>query len=182
MEEKERLWKFILSWESVKFVNDPRDRGGATKMGITLNTWKAYGYDKNKDGKINAEDIKLLSENDAKKIFYEKFWNRYKADKINDANIANLLVDWLWNGGIYAITKVQSFFGLKSDGIVGEMTIAAINKGEGHATFNKLWKLRADYYKSLNNPTFYNGWMNRLNSIQYGKLICRDKKTIIKIE
>ena len=37
---------FIFKWEGTSFVNDPNDRGGATKMGVTLSTWKKVGYDK----------------------------------------------------------------------------------------------------------------------------------------
>ena len=35
----------IFKWEG-SFVNDPVDRGGATKMGVTLSTWRQVGYDK----------------------------------------------------------------------------------------------------------------------------------------
>lgn len=51
----------ILKWEGEsKFTNDPLDRGGATKYGITLNTLQSNHYDINHDGKINTEDVKSL--------------------------------------------------------------------------------------------------------------------------
>ena len=33
-------------------------------MGITIATWKAVGYDKDGDGDIDAQDIKLLTKAD----------------------------------------------------------------------------------------------------------------------
>jgi len=42
-------------------VNDPADLGGATNKGVTLSTWQKQGYDKNGDGKIDVEDLKLIT-------------------------------------------------------------------------------------------------------------------------
>jgi lysozyme family protein len=50
----------IARWEG-GFVNDKFDKGGATNMGITLATWKQVGYDKDGDGDIDEQDIKLLN-------------------------------------------------------------------------------------------------------------------------
>lgn len=43
------LAPFIFSFEGV-YGNDPIDRGGATKYGVTIATWKRLGYDKDRDG------------------------------------------------------------------------------------------------------------------------------------
>lgn len=171
MAKAEILRPFILSWEG-GYVNDPRDRGGATNMGITIATYKALGrWDNNKDGKIDVKDLKLLTMKQWDAIFKVNFWNRWKADEIKSQSIANLLVDWVWNSGKYGITNAQIALGVTPDGIVGSRTIAAINNFPNERElFNKLWKARADYYKRQNQPEFYKGWMNRLNGIRYGVL------------
>ena len=43
MAKLEPLAKFILSFEG-GYVNDPKDRGGATNMGVTIATWKVQGH------------------------------------------------------------------------------------------------------------------------------------------
>ena len=58
MAKVELLAPKILQWEG-GFVNDPTDHGGATNMGVTIATWKQVGYDKDGDGDIDVDDIRL---------------------------------------------------------------------------------------------------------------------------
>lgn len=62
MADSSKLVPFILSWETDKYTNNKKDKGGPTKYGITLATWRKVGYDKNGDGVLNEEDVKLLTE------------------------------------------------------------------------------------------------------------------------
>lgn len=178
----EVLAPFILSWEG-GFVNDPRDRGGATNKGVTIRTWQRQGYDKNGDGRIDVRDLKLITDADATRIMRLNFWNRWNADEIEDQSIANLLVDWVWGSGKYGITIPQRLLGVKPDGIIGAMTINAINGQDAHVLFKKLWLRRKQYLERLvaNNPlqkVFLSGWLRRLRGIQYGSLKYNNDKII----
>ena len=179
MAEAKILKPFILAWEG-GFVNDPRDKGGATNKGITMATYKALvRCDNNKDGRIDVEDLKQLTEKQWDAVFKVNFWNKWKADEIKSQSIANLLVDWYWNSGRYGITNPQMVLGVQPDGIVGPRTIAAINNYPNEKElFVKLWQARAKFYKRQNKPEFYKGWMNRLNAIQYGKLLDKRGKNL----
>ena len=184
MARLETLWPFILSWEG-GFANVPGDRGGATKYGVTISTWKAQGYDKDGDGDIDVNDLKLITPEDAMRICRLNFWNRWKADQINNQSIANILVDWVWGSGKYGITIPQQMLGVKPDGVVGPKTIAALNAQNPRDFFYKLWQRRKKYLYDIcvNRPAnykFLDGWLNRLQGIQYGSLTCntRPKKTV----
>jgi len=93
-----KLVPFILKWEG-GFVDDPLDKGGATNKGITLNTWKSFGYDKNKDGVIDVKDLKLLEIKDFTIILKDRYWDKWKENSIDNQAIANVLVDWYWHSG-----------------------------------------------------------------------------------
>jgi lysozyme family protein len=169
----EKLAPIVAKWEG-GFVNDPLDKGGATNMGITLNTWKLLGYDKDNDGDIDAQDIKLLSKEDFK-VILRKYWNKWNADEIKNQSIANILVDWYWGSGKWGIVIPQRILGVVQDGSVGPMTIAALNKAiekDARALFDSLFRARERFYEDIvrSNPSqkrFIKGWKNRLNDFKY---------------
>lgn len=165
----------ILKWEGgSKFTNDPLDRGGATKYGITLNTLISNNYDINHDGKVNVDDVKALQLEDFKKILKKQYWDRWQADNINNQSIANLLVDWLWGSGVNGIKIPQRLLGVPADGIVGQKTINALNSANQKDIYNKVWQARKEFYLKIvkNNPSqskWLRGWLNRLNDLKFSE-------------
>src|SRR5512133_3253684 len=115
----------ILAFEG-GFVNDPADRGGVTNMGVTLSTWRKVGYDKDCDGDIDADDIRMLSKADAISVLKGNYWNCWKADQITNQSIAEILVDWLWSSGKWGIVIPQRLVKVSEDGIVGPATLYAL--------------------------------------------------------
>ena len=128
------LAPFILSWEG-GYNKTKGDRGGATNKGVTLETWRRYGYDKNGDRVINEKDVMLITEADAvNRILRPVYWNKWRADEIQCQAIANLVVDWYWNSGIYGIKIPQKVLGVTIDGSVGAKTLAAITPTSASST------------------------------------------------
>lgn len=175
MAKLEPLAKFILSYEG-GYVNDPHDLGGATNRGVTIATWKAQGYDKNGDGRIDVEDLKQISVEDAVGIMRKNYWNRWKADGIEDQSLANALVDWTWASGANGIIIPQKLLGVTADGIVGPKTLAALNNVYAPVFFEQLRKRRLRFIDGIirNRPEqkrFMEGWYRRVNAINYGYLV-----------
>lgn len=182
MAKLEPLAKFILSFEG-GFVNNPNDRGGATNRGVTISTWRAQGYDKDGDGDIDVQDLKLITAEDATAIMRKNYWNRCKADDIKNQSIANILVDWYWSSGKPAITITQKLLGVTADGVIGPKTIAVINNQVPAYFFDRLKERRRKYIDGIvaNNPSqkcFLAGWYRRLNAINYGFLVDNRTKRI----
>lgn len=177
MAKSEILKPFILSWEG-GFANIKGDRGGATNKGITIATYRSvFGKER------TVEDLKTITDIEWQHIFKSLFWNKWKADEIHSQSIANLLVDWAWNSGErYGIRIPQRVLGVKIDGIVGPKTIAAINNYPNERElFAKLWHEREDFFRRIavgSQKKFLKGWLNRLDGIRYGKLICNGGKVI----
>lgn len=166
MADSKILAPFILSWEG-GFANHPKDPGGATMKGVTLDTFRSvYGRDK------GVADLKKITDEQWQHIFKKVYWDRWKADQIKSQSLANLLVDWVWASGKHGITKVQQLLGVEADGIVGPKTLTALNSKNPAQFFDIVWQRRKRFVETCKeNATFGRGWMNRLNAIQYGYLL-----------
>lgn len=145
------------------YANHPNDAGGCTNMGITIGTYRSvFGQDK------TCEDLKQLSRQDAATIYKSLYWDKCKADSITDDAVAWLFVDFAVNSGVRtAVRKIQTLVGTTPDGLMGNMTLRAINKCQD--LYGKLMDARKEYYDILvtNKPTqkvFYKGWLNRLKN------------------
>lgn len=166
---------FVIKWESDKYANNVGDKGGPTKYGITLDTWKHVGYDKNGDKKIDANDVKLLDKNDFMLVLKKNFWDKWKADNIKNQSIAEIVVDWLWASGKWGIIYPQRILGVKDDGIVGNKTIAALNNYPNQEKlFNLIKAARLQFVDNIvkRNPSqkkWINGWKNRINDFKFQK-------------
>ena len=169
------LAPFILSWEG-GFSNHPNDKGGATNKGVTIATWRQVGYDKDGDGDIDVDDLRLITEDDAmNRVMKPHYWNRWQADRIQSQSIANIDVNWVWASGKHGITRVQRILGVTPDGIVGEKTLAALNARNPRELFDAIKRDREAFIESIirSNPSqavFRKGWLKRLGYIKYGSL------------
>lgn len=142
-------------------------------MGVTLSTWKAIGYDKDGDGRITQNDLDRMTEEDLyTRILKPHFWDLWKADRIDNQSVANLLVDWVWGSGSWGIVIPQRILNVKADGVVGNVTLSALNAAIQKELFKSIWYERKIYLLNLvvKDPTqkvFLKGWLNRLNDMKY---------------
>lgn len=163
------------------FVNDPRDSGGATNYGISLRFYRQV--------KPNATvaDIRNLTKDDAKQVYYQTWWIPNKFGDINDQTIATKIFDLAINMGSSQAFKITqrainstSNSNLVVDGVFGAKSLAAINQYTTTEQQQKLITAISDqawkFYQQViaNNPknsAFSKGWFNRAYSIGVAKSI-----------
>lgn len=112
------------------YVNDPDDPGGATNFGVTIGTMRALGMDLNRDGRIDATDVKALTRAQAEQIFVEHYFRRPGLSQLPQAVQASVF-DMYVNAGANAVKILQKLvtrmgFPAAADGVVGPKTVAAV--------------------------------------------------------
>ena len=138
------------------YVNDPNDRGGETKYGISKRAFPNV-------------DIKNLTLEKAKEIYRENYWKKILGDDIKNQRIANEILDMVVNMGVKGGVKlVQQVVGSYIDGIFGPHTLKAVNNFENEELFMcklKIARIR-EYVDLCNKESMYReylrGWLNRV--------------------
>ncbi|CUU74367.1 glycosyl hydrolase 108 family protein [Campylobacter hyointestinalis] len=104
--------------------------------------------------------------------FYKtNFWDMMKLDNIHSQKIADEMFCFGVNAGVATSVKIaQKLVGIECDGVIGAMTISALNACD-EARFDNLFDmLEMEHYEKLiaKNPrlsVYHNGWNNRANKI-----------------
>jgi len=158
---------FILRWEG-GYVNDPDDPGDETKYGIS------------KRANPNL-DIKNLTIEQAKEIYYRDYWLKAHCDKLESisARLAFIQFNTAVNAGIRRanITLQKSInrqLPIVVDGIVGPKTLKALKRINADLCFDTYCMMLTSFYthlvnKRINLRKFFRGWMNRVvDAYEYG--------------
>ena len=134
-----------------------------TNRGVTPNALADYrGVD---PSTITVDDIKNVSDEEARDIFLQKYYFANGLDRLPQHLQANVL-DMYVNSGTNAISILQDMLGVERDGILGPETLQAL---ENSNITNQMYaERRIEYYNRVarNNPSqrrFLQGWLNRAN-------------------
>ena len=144
------------------YVNHPADPGGETNMGISKRSYPNV-------------DIKNLTVEQAKDIYYRDFWQTGPYDKIAAAPLAEKVFNTAVNAGNsrafkllqHAVNKCGG--NVTVDGAVGPKTLVAVNSIDGQKLLAAYREAQADFYKGLvaadpSKSVFLKGWLNRAAS------------------
>lgn len=138
------------------YVNDPEDPGGATNYGVTIGTMKSLGLDLNKDRRVDATDVRMLTRAQAQQIFVEHYFRRPRLSDLPPAVQASVF-DMYVNAGTNAVKILQRLvarmgFSATADGVIGPQIVAAAHDAAAAAPdhFADAYGIaRRNYYYSL---------------------------------
>lgn len=163
----------VLNVEGRNFTDHPNDAGGPTKFGITQATLAAY-----RGTKSTAEDVKNLQEDEAKRIYKVRYFDRMNLGFVEDHRKVLCLMDQGVNRGTgTAITMAQVMMNRQSgaklaeDGVLGPKTRAAIDSLDAHFFCREYIQLAQHGYVDIvkrkeSQLVFLTGWMNRTHILQ----------------
>ena len=117
-------------------------------------------------------DMKSITKVEAESIYLQFFWNKNLGNKIKSQSVANTVIDHQVNSGRGIRLSQQVLndrFGksLAVDGIMGPNTLKALNSVNSEIFVDQYNLARRQYYISIDNPTFINGWLIRLKKFAY---------------
>ena len=129
----------------------------------------AYGGNIEKISRVLYASENLRAE--VRRFYKEAYWNRMRLSEVESQLKANEIFIFGVNVDVRPAVRVtQQLVGVVNDGIVGEQTLAAINRYD-EAKFDKQFdRAELQYYNNLieKNPKFRiyaNGWRNRAQAV-----------------
>ncbi|MEM7750432.1 MAG: glycosyl hydrolase 108 family protein [Pseudomonadota bacterium] len=145
------------------FVDHPEDPGGATNMGITFNTLKAWRHPE----KVTVADVRNLAKEEAEQIYRANYWNALSCDDL-PGGVDLVVFDFGVNAGTGRSAKtLQRLVGVKDDGVVGPITLAAVATVDAEHIVRRFGEMRLEFYEGLSTAsTFGEGWKNRVRIIE----------------
>lgn len=136
------------------YVNHPSDPGGETNYGITKSVARQCGY------KGSMKDIPM---DIVEKIYKNQYWDAMSCDSF-PFSVGFQLFDAAVNHGLLNARKLlQRAVGVKDDGIVGSLTLAAVRKQPQFALISLFNSKRIEFYTKISTfNAFGKGWMARV--------------------
>lgn len=148
------------------FVDDPRDRGGATKFGITIHTLREF-----RGEPVTEQDVRALKIEEALEIYRSRYWNLLKCDEM-PAGVDLIVFDFGVNAGPTRSTRLlQQIVRAEVDGGVGDQTIGLVRTMPPAEIIEQFSTRKIAFYKELKGwETYGDGWTNRVEIIRKAAL------------
>lgn len=176
---KAKIDETIVAEGGDKYTNDPTDRGGPTKYGITQATYNAFGF---------IGDVKNCTYDQAVQIYALRYWSQPGFDKVGDihAGLAFEMFDWGVTSGPSRPSQAlqrslnvlnqqaKDYPDISADGRIGPMTLHALQafvsrRGvEGlRYLVEMVQALRRVFYMEISErdqsqEKYANGWQSRI--------------------
>jgi lysozyme family protein len=134
MTEQEIIGEILAREGWPAFTDHPADRGGPTKGGITLASWREYS----KNPAATAADVAAITEEQARDFYHFRHIEGPRFAEILDDALREIVIDaGVLHGVPQSAMWLQQGVGVKADGKIGPLTLAAVNAADPLGLF--LW-------------------------------------------
>lgn len=152
---EQAIVKTLMYEGGSKFTDDPVDKGGITKYGISQRAYPDV-------------DIYNLTEHQARVLYKRDYWDCIRADEILSQRIAETMFDAAVNMGVRIASQIaqKSAEILPADGIIGSQSLRAINKIDielfiAKFAIRKIERYANIVHKDPSQKKYLFGWINR---------------------
>lgn len=167
----QKAFNYVLGDEGRKYTNDPNDKGGPTKFGVTKKAFEAYFK---REALIS--EIENMSESTAGTIYYFDFWKPLGLDSVIDNAISTSIFDC---GVLYGL-RVSANMTQKSlracgrslmiDGVIGPQTVSFLNEISAYLFLTVyrgqvLQEIDDIIRVTPSDEEYRHGWTNRANRL-----------------
>jgi len=137
------------------WVNNPKDPGGETNLGVTKAVWEEYvGHP--------VKTMKDLTKDDVAPMYELKYWRPCYCEVLPrglDFVIFSMGVN---AGPGRSVKLLQQSIGCVPDGVIGPRTRELISASNSANLIAKFSETRREYYRALKTfPIFGKGWISR---------------------
>jgi lysozyme family protein len=139
------------------WVNNPKDPGGETNLGVTKAVWEEWvGHP--------VESLKKLTKDDVAPLYEQKYW-RPCYGEVLPRGLDFIVFSMGVNAGPGRSIKLLQFaIGCVPDGVIGPTTRGLISASNTATLIAKFSETRREYYRTLKTfPIFGKGWLARVD-------------------
>jgi lysozyme family protein len=160
-ENWETAFAMVLKHEG-GYVNNPKDPGGMTNLGVTKRAWEEYvGH------AVDEATMRGLTPEIVQPFYKKCYWDKIRGDDL-PSGIDYAAYDLAVNSGTGRAAKyLQQIAGVTVDGAIGPKSIEAIKACNAEETVDALCDMRLDFLKRLPTwDTFGKGWGRRVDEVK----------------
>ena len=160
---KEELSEILKREGWPTYTDHPDDRGGPTKGGITLSTLRSWRG----RSQLGEKSLKDLLHSEALSILYKRYVECNGIDRLQNSPLKYQVIDnAVLSGPFLSVKDLQKSVQVEEDGIIGPITLEAIEKKghvvvNRHLAINRSLRLAKFVQKNPNQLVFLVGWLNR---------------------
>lgn len=154
----ETCLRWVLAHEG-GYVNHPKDPGGATNRGVTQRVYDAW----RRRNRVQTQSVATISDEEVRSIYRVQYWDQVRGDDLPDG-VDYAVFDFAVNSGPSRAAKyLQRVAGVTQDGIIGNVTLAAVGRFNSDEVIRELCQDRMDFLRRLKTfGTFGKGWTRRV--------------------
>jgi lysozyme family protein len=160
-ENFDKCFELVLEDEG-GYVNDPRDPGGRTNMGVTQRAWESY-----LNRSVTETEMRTLTPENVKPFYKAMYWDKLKGDQL-PAGVDYAAYDLAVNSGVSRAAKwLQEIAGVAVDGIIGPKSLEAIRACDAEEVVDVICDMRLEFLQRLSTfGTFGKGWSRRVAEVK----------------